>query len=972
MKRFAKTISLAACLVFLCGAAAMAADLVTVESKTVAPGATGVTLGVYIANDQAAVGFVMPLEFREQTPGSYITGAFTRGATAGGRLNNSPLGSANPLGPPANITQNRYAVPGGTACSGPTSNTYQTPAANIDFVSPDAILHATVSTGDENVGDDIDLDPGADAPGTPSYQFTFNVTNVEGTFIVDTCCVRPANHLSYVDRNTALVPMNFVAGIVTIFQPPNACPVVAPAGPVNASVGSPACVTLSATDPENDSPITFHILSGPGTINGNQLCVTPTCADVANGIDVVVYADDPVASGCDADPNVTVHFNVSPAPLQIACNNVSVHWGQVASMTPTVSGGCPPYTLQQISGPGALDAGIWDWPTGCGDVGTQSVTIRATDAVQSTIECTFEVTVGNLVPTCTAIDPTLAPQGVETVIDLGDLAQADGDNLVYTLVSGTGWADEDITGDTWSATRPAGDGASYTVIYTVTDGCVTITCQFDVIFENPCVAIVKQGTDSGYACWLNGEHATVCVVAEPGALPGDAGGYDLLICYDQSGLSFLGATGGPQGWEYFTYRTGQFGGNCTGGCPDGYVRLVSIAEMNNGVEINPSYFNLDGKTLACLTFSVTSDRNFINSCLHVGFCSFDCGDNSFSDKSGNTLWVPRDGVVLGPYYDCDGNAKPGYVIEPEVSFCPGAICVCEPPDDRGDLNLNGIANEIGDAVLYTNYFIYGSGVWNPVWAQSQILASDINDDGIVLTVADLIYLIRIITGDEAPFPPGTNTGSPKLSPYANSVDVTSDVANGAVTVRTNSSVDIGAALLVFRYNGSVGAPVLANNSGLTVRSNAANGELRVLVSQTVEAAATRLTAGANSLVTIPVDGSIELVETQFSDYNGALLSVNAASAVVPTSYALEQNYPNPFNAGTVIPFTLTKESEFSLTIYNVAGQVVRTFSGMGHVGTNNVEWNGLTADGSSAATGMYFYRVTTPEFTATKKMVLIK
>jgi hypothetical protein len=434
----------------------------------------------------------------------------------------------------------------------------------------------------------------------------------------------------------------------------------------------------------------------------------------------------------------------------------------------------------------------------------------------------------------------------------------------------------------------------------------------------------------------------------------------------------LGADGGPDGWEYFTYRTGPFGGNCSGGCPDGYVRLVSIAEMNNGTPVDPADFDINGETLACLEFNITSDRNFINSCLHVGFCSFDCGDNVISDKSGDIVWTPRDGVNLGPYYSCEGNNKPGDSVAPLISYCPGAICIVEPPDDRGDLNLNGIANEIGDAVLYTNYFIYGSSVWNPVYVAVQQLASDINDDGIVLTVADLIYLIRIITGDEQPFPPGTGTGSPKVSPYANSVDVTNDVSNGAVTVRTNSSVDIGAALLVFRFDGTVGAPVLSNNSGLQIRSNAANGELRVLVSQTVEAAASRLTAGSNSLVTIPVNGNIELVESQFSDANGALLSVNAASASIPTEYALLQNYPNPFNAGTVIPFTLTKESEYTVSIYNVAGQVVRTFTGMGAVGTNRLEWNGRTVAGDEAATGMYFYRVTTPEFTSTKKMVLIK
>jgi len=985
MKRFAMTISLAACLVFLCGVTVMAANTLIIDSPTVPPNATGVVLGFYLSNDEDATGLVLPFELREINAGSYVTTSFSPGPNPAGRLQNSPLGPAfnenDPGGwPAASITTRRYDVPGANTCSGPVSSTWAVAAGQIGFTTPDATLHATVSTGDESIGQNIALAAGTDPAGVPSYQYTFNVTGVQGQFIVDTMCTAPASHLGYVNRQTQFVPLAFTAGVVTIFQPPNACPVMTgPVGPQNAVVGANTCVTLTATDaPENDGPpFTYHIVSSTGgspTIAGDQLCVTPLCSDVANGIDVVVYADDGVAAGCDQDPNLTVHFNVSPQQLNISCGNVSVHWaGADASQQINVAGGCPPYTFTQQSGVGTTSStGLWSYDQGCQDVGTSSITIRATDANNDFVECTFNLTVTNVLPVCSVIPPTLAPQGVETVIDLGDDVQADGDALVYTLVTGTGWADEDITGSVWSATRPGGDGASYTVTYTVSDGCVTITCQFDVIFENPCVAIVKQGTDSSYGCWFNGQQATVCIVAEGGAIPGDAGGFDFLICYDQSGLSFLGATGGPEGWEYFTYRTGPFGGNCGGGCPDGYIKLIAIAELNNGIPVDPADFNLDGKTLACMTFNVTSDRNFINSCLHVGFCSFDCGDNIISDKSGNIVWTPRDGVNLGAYYDCDGNNKPGDSVAPLISYCPGAICVCEPPDDRGDLNLNGIANEIGDAVLYTNYFIYGSGVWDPTWEAVQILASDINDDGIVLTVADLIYLIRIITGDEQPFPPGTGTGSPKVSPYANSVDVSNDVANGAVTVRTNSSVDIGAALLVFRYSGSVGAPVLANNSGMEIRSNAANGELRVLVYSSVEAAASRLTAGSNSLVTVPVNGTIELVESQFSDYNGGLLSVNAASRTLPTEYALLQNYPNPFNAGTVIPFALVEGSHYELTIYNVAGQVVRTFAGEGVSGINRVEWNGRTADGVEAATGMYFYRVNANNFVATKKMVLLK
>jgi len=978
MKRFAKTISLAACLVFLCGATAMAADAVVVESKVVAPGAVGVTLGVFISNDQDATGYVQPLEFREQTAGSYITTAFARAFNAAGRMKTSALGDASACSPNASIVQGRYPTPQALNTCGPgPGNGYQATAAQVDFISPDGTLLATVSTGDPNAGDCIALPAGSDGA-TASYVFTFNVTAVQGTFIVDTCCTTPANHLGYVNMQNAIVNMAFTPGIVTIFQPPNACPVVTVDNAVvNATVGSPAANDADATDADGAPPITFYLASGPGSVDPSTgaWSYTPLCSDVPS-FQVCIGAFDAGKSPGQCTQSACFTVNVSPAPLSIQCSNQSGHWGTVLSFSPTLAGGCPPYSLSIVSGPGEIDGQTWDWPSGCGDVGCQSVTLRVTDAVQGTQDCTFQACVTNTVPTCSAIPPSLPGAGGVHTVDLGDLIQADGDALTYAYVSGLPgtWAAPTIVGDQFSATRPGGDGASYTVVYTVSDGCATVTCSFDVIFENPCIKIVKQGTDSAYGCWFNGTTATVCVVASAGAVPDDAGGYDFLICYDQSGLSFLGASGGPEGWEYFTYRTGLFGGNCGGGCPDGYVRLVSIADMNNGNPVDPADLNLDDKVLACMSFYVTSDRNFINSCLHVGFCSFDCGDNSVSSASGDTLWVPRDGVNFHPEYSCDGNNKPGIEVLPEISFCPGAICVCEPPDDRGDINLNGIANEIGDAVLFTNYFIYGSSVWTPPYEAVQHLATDINDDGIVLTVADLIYLIRIITGDEQPFPPGTGNGSPKLSPYANSVDVTSDVSNGAISVRTNSSVEVGAALLVFRYSDlTVGAPVLSNNSGLEIRSNAANGELRVLVYGSVEAAGSRLSSGANSLVTIPVsgNGSIELVESQFSDYNGALLSVNSASTVLPKEYSLLQNYPNPFNAGTVIPFSLVEESEYSLTIYNVAGQSVRTFNGTG-IGNVSVTWDGRTVEGTEVASGMYFYRVTAGAFTATKKMVLLK
>jgi hypothetical protein len=346
-----------------------------------------------------------------------------------------------------------------------------------------------------------------------------------------------------------------------------------------------------------------------------------------------------------------------------------------------------------------------------------------------------------------------------------------------------------------------------------------------------------------------------------------------------------------------------------------------------------------------------------------------CGDNALSSKSGDTLFIP-----IGSDQSCIDPTK--QAARDIIEFCPGLICIDEPPDDRGDINLNGLANEIGDAVLFTNYFVYGQSVWDPVWKEVQILATDINDDGVVLTVADLIYLIRIITGDEQPFPAGTGNGSPKLAPYANSGTATVRVENNSVTVSTSSNVDLGGALLVFRYNGlSTGEPTLLSGAeGMNVRYNASSNELRVLVHPSWDGELASISAGNREILSIPTtgDGSIELVEVQMSDAHGALMSTAASKAFVPTSYALQQNYPNPFNAGTVMTFDLVKNADWTLTIFNVAGQTVREFSGSNDVGSVRVAWDGTTSDGMSASSGVYFYRVAANGFTATKKMTLVK
>jgi fibronectin-binding autotransporter adhesin len=92
------------------------------------------------------------------------------------------------------------------------------------------------------------------------------------------------------------------------------------------------------------------------------------------------------------------------------------------------------------------------------------------------------------------------------------------------------------------------------------------------------------------------------------------------------------------------------------------------------------------------------------------------------------------------------------------------------------------------------------------------------------------------------------------------------------------------------------------------------------------------------------------------------------SVQLPFEYALDQNYPNPFNPVTTIQFSLEKPGKTVLEIYNVLGQKVATLvDGNLSAGAYRYQWNA-----SGMASGMYFYRLRSDNFVATKKMLLVK
>ena len=99
---------------------------------------------------------------------------------------------------------------------------------------------------------------------------------------------------------------------------------------------------------------------------------------------------------------------------------------------------------------------------------------------------------------------------------------------------------------------------------------------------------------------------------------------------------------------------------------------------------------------------------------------------------------------------------------------------------------------------------------------------------------------------------------------------------------------------------------------------------------------------------------------------------------IPAETELLRNYPNPFNPETWIPYRLADDALVTLTIYDQTGGVVRTFD-VGHriasayeSRSNAIYWDGRNDVGERVASGVYFYTLMAGDFSATRRMLIIK
>ncbi|MEW5795591.1 MAG: T9SS type A sorting domain-containing protein [Candidatus Zixiibacteriota bacterium] len=749
------------------------------------------------------------------------------------------------------------------------------------------------------------------------------------------------------------------------------------------------CLPVAATD-NCQGAVTITVTNGIGSIVNGQWCVTPTATA---SYDVTIRAADVCNNYVERTFHVDYTLNTRPSFTNCPPDQ-RIHWGQSYSINLDASDPDAGQTLTFSLCPGAPQGVTLNTSTGeltfastARDICDPEICVIVRDDCNAADTCEFNVCVYNDPPVVTCPGTQVLCYGYPLSVQATATDPDQGPYLFYYLLSGP--AGVQVNAGTGAITWANPTPGAHEICVIATDSAAVCTpcspsnadtCCFMVNIVSLDLVIEKVHDQ------YQGQYTEVSIDFMNVGTNWPIAGYDLLIQYDNSALSFQKADPGKFftdcAWEYFTYRFGA-NGNCgPGACPSGVLRIVALAEQNGGnIAVHPDCYTNNGVAdpgpgsststqLAVMTFLVSNDRTLECQFVPIRFVWYDCGDNSLSNVRGDTLFISHfvydyageigDPPVVqwsditgldntmptltgAPSPQCDISDK--YELVRCANFYNGGIdIICaDSIDAPGDININGIAYEIADAVMFTNYFITGLGAFGG-HVEGSIAASDVNRDGMALSVADLVYLIRVVIGDAVP--------------YAKSTPMTAVPAGYAIddgVLSVSGGVDIGGAAVSVR--GQVAPTLLADGMEMTYAYS--DGVTRIIVTPPVEATSMHSFRGA---FLSGIEGEVLTIE---------LATAQGAPVVaknVPSRYSLEPNYPNPFNPATTIEFALPEAVSYRLTIYNIEGRVVEVFQGKAETpGVFKVEWNA-----TDRASGVYLYRLEAGQFTQTRKMLLLK
>jgi len=481
--------------------------------------------------------------------------------------------------------------------------------------------------------------------------------------------------------------------------------------------------------------------------------------------------------------------------------------------------------------------------------------------------------------------------------------------------------------------------------------------------------------------------------------PNSVGGWDVLIEYDHSAASVVAVEPcdsvravdpaadtlvwyyapwyGNQDWrpEYFTYDFVR----------ENWVSVRAIMDMPWPPYRNPPVAPGHEQLLFCLICDVHPMWNGRD--VMFVFRTRDCSDNTLFSRDGYVQWGPD--TLSAPVTTCPERPDSLRV----VALVSGAGIGCR-DFSCGDVNCNGIAGEIGDAILFAKYFheVYlecEKEGCDTTWLECATPQSDINRDNYPWTISDLwLSMYHDLSCDTIdPIFSETDTmrifdsmGSPgepvSVTVYLHN---TFPVYGYALRVVYDSTVlkpihtSVGAEWLIGYAVYSVDDPIAPGLNSIAqlkfeVDPQATPGTVTYLNFENDTSMAQFYSSLSDFLGThvVPqlVSGEVK-IEPTYVEKDEKSIGRERSSAV--------QSFPNPFESETTIRYQVDEPSDVILQIYDCDGRLLRALVNCTQTeGVYSVSWDGRDASGRSVPAGIYFYRLKTACISSAGKLVAVR
>lgn len=392
------------------------------------------------------------------------------------------------------------------------------------------------------------------------------------------------------------------------------------------------------------------------------------------------------------------------------------------------------------------------------------------------------------------------------------------------------------------------------------------------------------------------------------------------------------------------------------------VQLVD-PDLNESITLAESVNISVRNDLSAETETIQLNETGVDTDTFAGrvFTVFGSGTTASGDS---TIRVEKSDLLLVDYLDAaDGTGAASSRLD-----------TCTIIDPWGDASGNGSLRGFDAAEILAH--AVGAAMLTGLDSLAANLDSEAPFGSITAFDASLVLQRRVGLIDRFPVQPLSSanhpphlSGGPKRPVVNRRLALISSEGFWTVSLDDRSEI-ISGELLLTGFNGRV---EMAPEAGGFLVSWRRQGEgMRIAL------AGSRPLQGSGELLRLypQTSSSAEVLLSRATFNDGRIVGVVevGSSGPGPRSFQLLPNVPNPFNPETVIGYALPRASEVQLEVFDALGRSVRILvpQRVQPVGTHRVRWDGRDGRGASVASGIYFYRLKTPEFQAMQKMILVK